>query len=182
MRKWIVHVLIMSVLISVAMFAMAVAYLIVHAESCPPSAYPEPHPPTEHIEMPEWMNEPEPEPEPIRERVTSIFAEPATAETIDLDGEELRLIGTWHITEYCPCRICNGGYTGTASGNPLTVGRTVASNSLPLGTEVYIEGYGWRVVEDRGGGGSQWIDVLVADHEDAQSVEGNSYRKVWVRA
>lgn len=152
--------------------------------------------PTERVEIPDWLQaqwdaeererlEEEKRREAAktakRAPVTSIFADGESAETVTIDGEKLVCLGEWRITEYCPCSICNGGYTGTASGAPLTPGRTAACNSLPLGAEIYVEGYGWRVVEDRGGGGACWVDILVETHEDAQSVEGNSRRKVWVK-
>lgn len=176
MIKQLIKIVFLAFVIVLAL----IANVKVKADDCPLLDKPQPHPATERVEIPaEFLIEPAPEPEP--EKVTSIFAPGVTAETITIDGVELDLLGEWKITEYCPCLICNGGYTGTASGNPMTPGRTVACNSLPLGAEIYVEGYGWRVVEDRGGGGAQWIDVLVADHEDAQSVEGSSRRKVWVR-
>lgn len=44
----------------------------------------------------------------------------------------------------------NGGYTVTATGDPLIYG-CVASNYYPLGTEIYLEGWGSFFVGDRGG-------------------------------
>lgn len=56
-------------------------------------------------------------------------------------------------------------WTGSpcANGNYPSTGYTVACNSLPLGTQIYIDGYGYYVVEDRGGGGDQWIDIYMGD-------------------
>lgn len=73
--------------------------------------------------------------------------------------EELEYLGTFDMTAYewtgCTC----------ANGNYPTVGYTVACNSLPLGTTVYIEGVGYRVVEDRGAEwhGSNWMDLYLGD-------------------
>ena len=56
------------------------------------------------------------------------------------------------ITAYCACRKCCGQSAAgiTASGTRPVEGRTVAaSRSIPLGTRIYIEGLGWRTVEDR---------------------------------
>ena len=73
--------------------------------------------------------------------------------------EELEYLGTFEMTAY--------EWTGNpcANGNYPTVGYTVACNSLPLGTEVYIEGIGYRVVEDRGAEwhGSNWMDLYLGD-------------------
>lgn len=44
------------------------------------------------------------------------------------------------------------GYGITASGTTVSEGRTVACpKSLPFGTKIHIEGFGYRVCEDRGG-------------------------------
>ena len=56
------------------------------------------------------------------------------------------------ITAYCACRKCCGQSAAgiTARGKRPVEGRTVAaSRSIPLGTRIYIEGLGWRTVEDR---------------------------------
>lgn len=56
-------------------------------------------------------------------------------------------------------------WTGSscANGNWPQENYTVACNSLPFGTQIYIDGYGYYVVEDRGGGGDQWIDIYMGD-------------------
>lgn len=73
--------------------------------------------------------------------------------------EELEYLGTFEMTAY--------EWTGNpcANGNYPEVGYTVACNSLPLGTQVYIEGVGYRVVEDRGAEwhGSNWMDLYLGD-------------------
>lgn len=44
------------------------------------------------------------------------------------------------------------GYGITASGTTVSEGRTVACpKSIPFGTKIHIEGFGYRVCEDRGG-------------------------------
>ena len=72
-------------------------------------------------------------------------------------------IGTYELTAY----IATGN--PCASGVYPTVNHTVACNSLPLGTHIYIEGYGEYVVEDTGGMGGGVIDVFVADYSSAIS-------------
>ena len=73
--------------------------------------------------------------------------------------EEFEYLGTFEMTAY--------EWTGNpcANGNYPEVGYTVACNSLPLGTTVYIEGVGYRVVEDRGAEwhGSNWMDLYLGD-------------------
>ena len=54
----------------------------------------------------------------------------------------------------------------TASGTIPQEGRTVASNSLPLGTKVLINGNTY-IVEDRGGMADNVIDIFVESYEKA---------------
>lgn len=77
-------------------------------------------------------------------------------------------VGQFKLTGYCPCYSCSEGYgTSTASGARATEGVTVAADTrkLPLGTRIYIEGVGERVVQDVGGAikGNR-IDVYVNNH------------------
>ncbi len=89
-----------------------------------------------------------------------------------LDGMEY--LGEWRITAYAetgyPC--ANGNY-------PMT-GYTIACNSLPFGAEVYIEGVGFRTVEDRGPAwlGDAWCDLYLGVHDECVQW-GDQRRKVW---
>ncbi len=74
------------------------------------------------------------------------------------------------VTGYCPCDACCGKHDGiTASGAKATEGRTVAAGTgIPFGSDVYIPGAGWRVVEDRGGAITDGhMDLFFSRHEDA---------------
>lgn len=59
----------------------------------------------------------------------------------------------------------NGGYTKTASGESIVgLKNVVASNYYPLGTKIYLEGFGTVRVADRGGpdfNSSVRLDVLI---------------------
>lgn len=98
--------------------------------------------------------------------------------------EGAELLGTFKITHYCPCAICNGSYVGqpTASGTELTEGRTIAVDSsvIPLGSQVFIEGYGLRTAEDTGSAiiGNK-IDMYVSTHAKALEL-GVVYKKVYL--
>lgn len=75
--------------------------------------------------------------------------------------------GVFTVTTYCPCAVCNSGFSGTATGTEITPGRTIAVDPsvIPLGTHVYIDGVGWRVAEDTGGAiKGNIIDLAVAGH------------------
>ena len=104
----------------------------------------------EIVEEPETVEEPEPEP-------------------------TLRYLGEYKITGYDICVSCCGNTKGiTASGTQATVGRTCAAGKdLPFGTVLYIDGIGYRTVEDRGGGvNGGHIDVLCNDHPECYSITG----------
>lgn len=85
----------------------------------------------------------------------------------------MRLLGTYSVTGYDICVQCCGKTDGvTASGAAATVGRTCACNAFPFGTVLYIEGIGYRTVEDRGGMSGGGIDVLCATHAECRAITG----------
>ena len=76
-------------------------------------------------------------------------------------------LGKYKLTYYCSCSKCCGKSNGiTASGKKAQEGITVASNSLPLGTKISIDGHVYEV-QDRGGMASNVIDVFVSSHQKA---------------
>lgn len=88
-------------------------------------------------------------------------------------------IGTYRTTGYDICYSCCGKVDGiTASGTRATPGRTVAMKGYPYGTRIYIEGIGYRTVEDTGGFRANTIDVLCNNHSECYAITG--YRKVYL--
>ena len=83
-------------------------------------------------------------------------------------------LGVWRVTAYAA--------TGNAcaNGNYPSIGTTIAHNSLPFGTCVYIEGVGERVVEDRGPTylGDEWCDLYLGDTGSCVQW-GDQQRRVW---
>lgn len=96
--------------------------------------------------------------EPATWAVEEVEAE-EIEEPVEESEEEMTFLGYYDMTAY--------EWTGNpcANGNYPEVGYTVACNSLPLGTTVYIEGVGYRVVEDRGADwhGDNWMDLYLGD-------------------
>ena len=88
--------------------------------------------------------------------------------------DNMELLGTWRVTAYAET-----GYP-CANGHYPEAGYTIACNSLPFGTVVYIEDVGFRTVEDRGPAwlGSEWCDLYLGYHWDCVQW-GNRYLKVW---
>ena len=85
---------------------------------------------------------------------------------------DLVSIGAFTVYAYCPCETCCGQWSGgpTASGVMPEEGRTVAADwdVLPAGTEIYLDGIGWRTVEDTGGAiRGDTIDIFFESHEEA---------------
>ena len=99
---------------------------------------------------------------------------PVVVQTMAEPYEEPELVslGTFTVYAYCPCETCCGQWSGgpTASGVLPEEGRTVAADwdVLPAGTEIYIDGFGWRTVEDTGGAiRGNTIDIFFESHEEA---------------
>lgn len=89
----------------------------------------------------------------------------------DVIKKHATAMGNYKLTFYCPCEICNGNSSGkTASGTMAAEGRTIAVDPsiIPLGSRVYIEGFGVFIAEDTGGAiKNNKIDVFVSSHSRA---------------
>ena len=105
-------------------------------------------------------------------------------DTLKSDEYELVNLGEFKITYYCDQRynhIC-GGSGITKSGKSTEVGVTAAADwgVLPKGSIVYIEGIGFREIQDVGGSvKNNHIDVLVSDNSEALSL-GTATKGVWI--
>ncbi len=116
----------------------------------------------------------------------NIMLEEANAMIDELKSDEYKLVymGNFKITYYCDERrdhIC-GGNGVTASGKKTEIGVTAAADwsVLPKGSKVYIEGIGWREIQDVGGGvDGKHIDVLVKTHKEALNL-GTDHEGVWL--
>ena len=102
---------------------------------------------------------------------TAFYYEPAiaviTTEAPPVEVDGMIYLGRYSLTAYCACVNCCGKSNGiTASGTQATAGRTVACNSLPIGTVISINGSQY-VVEDTGGMGGNVIDIFFDSHEEA---------------
>ena len=80
------------------------------------------------------------------------------------------------VTKYAPTSpgaVKGRDYYGdpnlTASGEKVEPGKTAAAGeNIPFGTEIYVEGQGWYVVQDRGSAvGPNDIDLACDSREDA---------------
>lgn len=97
-----------------------------------------------------------------------IQSEPDTLAT-DLPHTKL---GGFTLTFYCPCEKCVGKkkVVKTATGTTPKSNRTIAVDPtvIPLGSIIYIEGYGYFIAEDTGSAvKGRRIDVFVDTHKEA---------------
>ena len=114
------------------------------------------------------------EPEPVQyiPDEPKVVTLPEIEEPEEPEPPTLTSIGEFTITAYCACEKCCGQWSGgpTASGVMPEEGRTVAADwdVLPAGTEIYIDGIGWRTVEDTGSGiTGDKLDLYMDSHEAA---------------
>ena len=102
----------------------------------------------------------------------------------EVEAAELRSLGTFKITWYCPCRKCSGkwGYQ-TSSGARCTEGRTVAVDKRVIkeGTHLLINGHEY-IAEDTGGGvRGKHIDIFNESHSVClDNAHGEKYWEVYV--
>ena len=91
------------------------------------------------------------------------------------------------VTAYAPLDpmavegMCYSGDPNvTASGQPPVPGETVAAGpGIPFGSRVWIEGYGWRTVNDRGGRiTDRHIDLAVETRAEAYAIGRESVKGV----
>jgi len=92
-------------------------------------------------------------------------------------------LGTFRITHYCPCAICNGPWINgvTSTGATAMTNHTIAVDptQIPYGSKVVINGQVY-VAEDCGGGiKHNCIDIYVETHEECNA-RGLYYTDVYL--
>lgn len=112
------------------------------------------------------------EEEPVYTEPEEQFVEPEEVEEEVVNKSDDNYL-VYDLTAYW---TAENGHS-TKSGRYATEGRTVACNSLPLYTRIYIEGFGEYIVEDTGGMEDYKIDIFFEDPHP------NFYRhdvRVWI--
>jgi len=98
-----------------------------------------------------------------------------TSRQVSRGGENIRFERALEVTAtaYCPCTICCGPYANgyTHTGIPARKGVIAVDPAvIPLGTRVYVEGYGFAVAADTGSAiKGQRVDVCFDTHPEALS-------------
>ena len=95
----------------------------------------------------------------------------------------LKPLGTFRITHYCPCSICCGPWANgiTSTGVTATTNHTIAVDptQIPYGSQVVINGQVY-VAEDCGGAiKTNCIDIYVATHAEGEA-KGVYYTDVYL--
>ena len=80
------------------------------------------------------------------------------AQTTPTPTQRLEYLGNYQLTAYE-----YGTGPNSYNGKSQTLNHTVASDSIPGGTWIYIEGYGEYYVEDSGVGNPYTIDIFLGD-------------------
>ena len=97
-------------------------------------------------------------------------------------AKQLKSIGTYTITAYCPCRKCCGKWANgiTASGVYAKSKHTIAApKGIPFGTVLVIDGIEYTV-EDRGGAiRGKKLDIYFDTHREALNW-GRQKREVFI--
>ncbi len=97
------------------------------------------------------------------------------ARELDLESQQYQ-VQMMNITMYAPLSAgAVGGFdfsgdpSLSASGEKVVPGKTAAAGpNIPFGTRIYVEGLGWRTVNDRGSAiGPNDIDLAVETKEEA---------------
>ena len=117
----------------------------------------------------------------IQELTIEIKSEPQAIKTIE---DNKIYLGKFKITHYCACTKCCGKNAQgiTASGKRVEENKTIAVDPkvIKLGSQVYIDGYGYMEAQDTGSAiKGNIIDVYVADHQEALNL-GVKYKDVYL--
>lgn len=99
-------------------------------------------------------------------------------------AEDVKSLGTFKLTWYCPCKKCSGKWGHqTSSGAYATEGRTVAIDKdvIKSGTHLLIDGHEY-IAEDTGGGvKGNHIDIFLESHSKClDNDHGEKYREVFM--
>lgn len=120
--------------------------------------------------------------EELVHEITEIKTEYQAVEVKEVSDREY--LGVYKITHYCACKKCCGPNAQgiTASGKRVEENKTIAVDPkvIALGSQVYIEGYGYMEAQDTGSAiKGNIIDVYVADHQEALNL-GVVYKDVYL--
>ncbi|WP_077611974.1 3D domain-containing protein [Clostridium sp. Marseille-P2415] len=89
-----------------------------------------------------------------------------------LAGSNLRSLGVFRTTAYCPCRKCSGGWGGrTSTGTIATANRTISVDPrvIPYGSRIMIGGTIYTAEDCGGGVKGNHIDIFFNTHAETRA-------------
>lgn len=129
------------------------------------------------------------------EKATEVIAEIATTTKQEETTEtELKSLGVYRLTAYCPCEKCCGKWANNrptdkegntivygAAGKKLVTGCSVAVDPsvIPYGTRLTIDGKEYIAQDSGGAVKDKIIDLYFNNHEEAEKF-GVQYMEVFV--
>lgn len=101
--------------------------------------------------------------------------------TLEVDTSNYKFYGTMKVTGYTPTCVhcCHNTQGITSSGVMAINGYTVACSEFEFGTTLYIPGWGYYVVEDRGPEGGI-IDIACPTHEQCGPVTSSGKVEIYI--
>jgi len=98
-------------------------------------------------------------------------------------SDSLQYLGSFKLTGYCDCEICQGPWVGTtALGMEPTVNNTIAvdPNIIPLGSYVWINGVRYHAEDTGSAINENRIDIFCSSHEECYSDFCNGWADVYL--
>lgn len=94
-----------------------------------------------------------------------------------LAGTNVRSLGVFRTTAYCPCRQCSGGWGGrTSTGTIAAANHTISVDPrvIPYGSRIMINGVVYTAEDCGGGVKGNHIDIFFNTHGETRSYGSRS--------
>ncbi len=96
----------------------------------------------------------------------------AAAASLQNSTSNLRSLGVYKTTAYCPCRKCSGGWGGrTSTGSIATANHTISVDPrvIPYGSRIMINGVIYTAEDCGGGVKGNHIDIFFNTHGETRA-------------
>ena len=96
----------------------------------------------------------------------------AAAASLQNSSSNLRSLGAFKTTAYCPCRKCSGGWGGrTSTGTIATANHTISVDPrvIPYGSRIMINGVVYTAEDCGGGVKGNHIDIFYNTHGETRA-------------
>ena len=94
------------------------------------------------------------------------------AANLQNSGSNLRSLGVFKTTAYCPCRKCSGGWGGrTSTGTIATANHTISVDPrvIPYGSRIMVNGVIYTAEDCGGGVKGNHIDIFFNTHGETRA-------------